>query len=305
MKFQRTEIGRLLAMSSLLLCINARADWAQSTDPLVVNPGPALGQVQPQNPPGFTWARHPTGPAQYEVELTPQGGAPTSAVVERNWYLPTKALALGTYSWRVRPLGSTDWSAARSFIIASRSTVFEVPDNATLRARIVARGHPRSLPPSFVPMKQWNATRMTQLEPYTSRMTNEIKLQIGALPQLSDARWQVAIAAPLTAAMNAQQTDIRNRVNEASRELQAAAVMWRLKGDAMYLTEALRKGDQLAALSPTGPTSYANQDQATREIAIALAKGADLLAADLDPVRRAAWLASITARANEMYANLA
>lgn len=305
MKFQCQEIGRLLAMSSLLLCMNARADWAQSTDPLVINPGPALGQVQPQNPPGFTWARHPAGPAQYELELTLQGAAPTSAIVERNWYLPAKALALGSYSWRVRPLGSTDWSAPRTFVIATRSTVFEVPDNATLRARIVARGHPRSLPPSFVPMTKWNAARMAELEPYTSRMTNEIKLQITALPQLSDARWQLAIAAPLTADMNAQQADIRNRVNEASRELQAAAVMWRLKGDPMYLAEALRKGDQLAALNPAGPTSYANQDQATREIAIALAKGADVLAGDLDPVRRAAWLASVTARANEMYANLA
>jgi hypothetical protein len=305
MKFQCQEIGRLLAMSSLLLCMNARADWAQSTDPLVINPGPALGQVQPQNPPGFTWARHPTGPAQYELELTPQGAAPTSAIVERNWYLPAKALALGTYSWRVRPLGSTDWSAPRTFVIATRSTVFEVPDNATLRARIVARGHPRSLPPSFVPMTKWSTARMAELEPYTSRMTNEIKLQITALPQLSDARWQLAIAAPLTADMNAQQADIRNRVNEASRELQAAAVMWRLKADPMYLAEALRKGDQLAALNPAGPTSYANQDQATREIAIALAKGVDVLAGDLDRVRRAAWLASVTARANEMYANLA
>lgn len=305
MKFQRKQIGLLLAMSSLLLCFNARADWAQSTDPLVINPGPALGQVQPQNPPGFTWARHPAGPAQYEFELTQQGAAPTSAVVDRNWYLPTRALALGNYSWRVRPLGGTDWSAPRAFTIAARSTVFEVPDNATLRARIVARGHPRSLPPSFVPMTKWNAARMAELEPYTSRMTNEIKLQIGALPQLSDARWPLAITAPLTAAMNAQQADIRNRINEASRELQAATVMWRLKGDAMYLTEALRKGDQLAALNPAGPTSYANQDQATREIALALAKGADVLAGDLDAARRTAWIAAITARGNEMYANLA
>ena len=306
MKFPRKEIARLAAMSSLLLCMNARADWAQSTDVLVVKPSPSLGQVQAQNPPGFTWARHPTGPAQYEIEITMQGAVtPTTAIVDRNWYLPTKAMANGNYSWRVRPLGSTDWSAARTFAIAARSTVFEVPDNATLRTRIIQRGHPRSLPPSFVPMSKWNAARMLELEPYTSRMSNEVKLQIQALPVLSDARWTLAIGARMTAAMNDQQTDIRNRINEASRELQAAAVMWRLKGDPMFLTEALRKGDQLASLSPTGPTSFANQDQATREIAMALAKGADVLAGDLDPARKAAWLAAITARTNEIYANLA
>jgi hypothetical protein len=82
-------------------------------------------------------------------------------------------------------------------------------------------------------------------------------------------------------------------------------VMWRLKGEQMYLAEALRMGDQLAALDPKGPTSFVNQDQATREIAMALAKGADVLAGDLDPVRKAAWLAAITVRTNEMYANLA
>jgi hypothetical protein len=306
MKFPRHEIGRMLAISSLLLCMNARADWARSTDVLVVQPGPALGQVQAQNPPGFTWARHPTGAAQYEVEITMQGAAaPATAIVDRNWYLPTRAMAIGNYSWRVRPLGSTDWSAARTFVIAARSTVFEVPDNATLRTRIMQRGHPRSLPPSFVPMSKWSAARSAELVPYASRMSNEIKLQITAIPPLSDARWTLTISAPLTAAMNTQQAEIRNRINEASRELQAAAVMWRLKGEQMYLAEALRMGDQLAALDPKGPTSFVNQDQATREIAMALAKGADVLAGDLDPVRKAAWLAAITVRTNEMYANLA
>jgi hypothetical protein len=306
MKFHRQQIGRLLAASSLLLCLNARADWAQSNDVLVVKPGPELGAVQPQNPPGFTWARHPAGPAQYEVEITLAGAVPVRAVVDRNWYLPTKALANGNYSWRVRPLGSVDWSTPRTFTLsATRSTVFEVPDNETLRSRILQRARPRSLPPSFIPMNKWSAARLAALEPYTSRMSNEIKRQVKALPALSDQRWTVAIGATLTAAMNDQQTDIRNRINEASRELQAAAVMWRLKGDPLYLAEALRKGDQLAALDPTGPTSYQNQDQATREIALALAKGADLLAGDLDATRKAVWMAAVTVRTNEMFGNLA
>jgi hypothetical protein len=306
MKFHRQEIGRLLAMSSLLLCLNARADWAQSPDPLVVKPSPELGAVQPQNPPGFTWARHPAGPAQYEVEITLAGAAPVTAVVDRNWYLPTRALANGSYSWRVRPRGSAEWSAPRAFVLdAARSTLFEVPDNATLRSRILQRARPRSLPPSFIPMSKWNTARMKELEPYTSRMANEVKKQITALPPLSDQRWQLAIGASLTAAMNDQQADIRNRINEASRQLQAAAVMWRLKGDPIYRDEALRKGDQLAALDPNGPTSYQNQDQATREIALALAKGADVLAGDLDENRKATWMAAVTRRTNVMYANLA
>jgi hypothetical protein len=295
----------LIFAAALLLSVNARADWAQSADPLVIQPSPRDNAVQAQNPPGFTWARYPSGPASYQVELTQAGSAPTYATVERNWYLPTKALPLGNYSWRVRPSGSTDWSSPRPFAITSRSTVFEVPDNATLRATILRKPRPRALPPSFMPQARWSAAEKVVMEPYASRMANEVKLQIGALPILSDQRWPLAITSPLTAAMAAQQTEIRSRINEASREVEAAALLWRLKGEAIYLAEALKKGDELASLNTKGPTSYANQDQATRQIALSLIKTVDLLATDLDSARKTRWLAAVTARANEIYDNLA
>jgi hypothetical protein len=300
-------VARVAALSTLLLmCLQAKADWVQSTDPLVVQASPAQNQVQAQNPPGFTWARYPTGAASYEVQILAEGATiPVSATVDRNWYLPTKAMTLGNYSWRVRPSGSTDWSNYRPFSITARSTVFEVPDNATLRARILAKPHPRSLPPSFIPMSKWDTAKMSVMEAYTSRMTNEIKLQIGALPVLSDARWPLVITSPLTAAMASQQVDIRNSINEASREVEAAAVMWRLKGDPMFLNEAFKKGDEMASLNPQGPTSYANQDQATRQISLSLMKAVDILAGDLDATRKARWLAAVATRTNEMYANLA
>ena len=305
MKVQRKGLVRAAVLASLLVCVSARADWAESTDPLVVKPGPAMHQIQAQNPPGFTWARHPTGPAQYEIEITPVGGTPTKHYSDRNWYLPSKALPLGNYTWRVRPTTSAEWSDPRNFSITSRSTVFEVPDNATLRARITAKPRPRSLPASFTPFSTWSSAKRLHLEPYVSRMTNEIKLQITALPVLNDARWPIVITSPLTAAMAAQQTDIRQRINEASRQLEAAAVMWRMRGDPLFLNEALKKGDEMAGLNPTGPTSYANQDQATRQIAVSLIKAVDVLADDLDATRRAKWLNTVKVRTEEIYKNLA
>jgi hypothetical protein len=305
MKLHRKGLAHAVALASLLLCMDARADWAQSTDPLVVQPNPANSQVQAQNPPGFTWARHPTGPASYEIEITPAGGNAVKAVVDRNWYLPSKALALGNYTWRVRPANSTDWSSPRAFSITSRSTTFEVPDNATLRARIAAKPRPRALPASFSAYSTWSSAKKTDLDPYASRMTNEIKLQMGALPDLSDSRWPIVITSPVTAAMAAQQTDIRQRINEASRQLEAAAMMWRLKRDPMFMTEALKRGDQLAALDPSGPTSYVNQDQATRQIAVSLIKAIDFLAGDLDATRKTKWLGTVRTRTNEIYNNLA
>jgi hypothetical protein len=98
---------------------------------------------------------------------------------------------------------------------------------------------------------------------------------------------------------------VRERINEASRQLEAAAMMYRLKGESWLLAEALKRGDQLAALDPNGPTSYVNQDQATRQIALALVKASDILAGSLDATRKARWMAAVTARTNEIYRNLA
>jgi hypothetical protein len=297
---------RVVFLSSLLLAGAARADWAESSDPLVVKPRPANGDNQPQNPPGFTWARHAAGPAQYVVEILAAGSSsPLAVTVARNWYLPSRAMAAGSYSWRVRPANSSEWSARRNFTISATSTVFEVPDDAALRSRILQHARPRSLPASFVPMSQWTAARMAQFEPFTSRMSNEIKSQGAALPVLSDARWGLSITSPLTANMVNQQTDVRNRVNESSRQLEAAAMMYRLKGESWLLAEALKRGDQLASLNPNGPTSFASQDQATRQIAMALIKAVDMLAGSLDGARKARWLAAVTTRTNEIYANLA
>jgi len=305
MKFHRKGIVLAIGLTSLFCSLSARADWAQSTDPLVVQPAPANGQVQAQNPPGFAWARYPSGPASYEIEITPAGGSPMKAVVDRNWYLPTKALALGNYTWRVRPANSSDWSSPRSFSITSKSTVFEVPDNATLRARIQAKARPRSLPASTTPFSTWNTAKKAELEPYLSRLTNEVKLQMTALPNLSDARWPITIGTPLTAQMASQQTDVRNKINEATRQMEAAALLWRIRKEQVYLTEAIKRGDQLASLTPTGPTSYANQDQATRQIALSLIKTIDLLPGDLDGTRRNRWLDAVRIRTNEMFGYLA
>jgi hypothetical protein len=290
----------------LLLCpLSAHADWAQSADPLVVRANPSNGEVQLQNPPTFTWARHPGGAGRYDIEIAPADGSPMKATVDRNWYLPTRALAPGNYTWRVRPSGSTDWSTPRAFSITGKSTAFEVPDNASLRARILAKPRPRSLPSSFTPYSTWSPAKKNDLEPYLSRLVNEVKLQMGALPDLDDARWPLVITPRLTAAMAAQQRDVAHRIDEASRQLEAAAILWRLKKDPVYLKEAFKRGDQMAALNTSGPTSIANQDQGTRQIVLSLVKAVDLLAGDLDASRKARWLKIVSVRGNDMFNDLA
>jgi hypothetical protein len=90
--------------------------------------------------------------------------------------------------------------------------------------------------------------------------------------------------------------------------VEAAALLYRLKqGEAIapaYLNEAIKRGDELAALSPTGPTSYANQDQATRTISLSLSKALDMLWNNLDSTRKATWQASIARRTTDIYNDL-
>lgn len=305
MKLTRNRLTHAVALASLCLCMNAHADWAQSTDPLVVKAYPANGVGVAQNPPGFTWARYPGTPAAYEIEITPVGGSPIKVQVDRNWYLPSKALPLGNYTWRVRPANSPDWSSPRAFSITTRAVAFEVPDNATLRARIIAKPHPRSLGPSFTPFSSWSAAKRGDLEPYFSRLANDVKVQMSAIPDLSDARWPIVITSPLTEAMAAQQIDINQRVSESGIQLESAALMWLLTRDPMYLNEALKRGDQLASLDPAGPTSYTGDDQATRQVAVSLVKAVDLLGTDLDGGRRIKWLENVRTRTSEIYRNLA
>jgi hypothetical protein len=305
MRLHRKGIVVAAAWSSLLWSFGARADWAQASDPLVVRASPSNSEAQLQNPPTFTWARHPGGAARYDIQIAPKDGAPIGSSVDRNWYLPTRALAPGDYTWRVRPAGSNDWSTPRAFSITAKSTAFEVPDNAVLRARILANARPRSLPPAFGTYASWSAARKKDLDPYVSRLVKEVRLQIGAEPDLDDERWPLVVNAPLTAAMAAQQREVANRIDEASRQLEAAAILWRLKRDPVYLKEAFKRGDQMAALSPQGPTSQANQDQATRQIALSLVKAVDLLAGDLDDDRKQQWLKIVKVRATEMFNSLA
>lgn len=287
------------------VCAPGRADWAVSTDPAAIRAAPANFDSQPQNPPGFAWPRHPLKPSSYVVEIS-NGATTTTVTTHRNWYLPSRALAPGTYSWRVRPATVIDWSAPRSFVIPLNATVFEVPDEAALGAGVTAHVRPRALPPAFPLLKNWSAAQLAERGAALNYMKNDVAWRIGAMLPLSDSEWRIYTSN--SDARTAQSTVMGQRVSTAGRQLESAALLYRVTLDKRYLDEAIRRGDNLAALGVTGPTAYAHQDQASRQIALSLVKGADLLWNEIntsDAGRRGRWLAVVAARTNAMYADLA
>lgn len=309
MRLLRRSFAVAVTLASLSYPCFAQSDWTVSTNPLVVRASPAHNETQLQNPPRFAWPRHGSS-SSYEVDIQPAGATASPVTVTRNWYLPTKALPQGTYTWRVRPSGTDMWSPPRTFSITANSAVFEVPDNQALRTRITAKSRPRSLPPlSTFEFASWSVEKRGALEPFASRLINEVIRQISGLAPPSETEWPLVISKPMTQAMVDQENHVRNRINDLTRQLEAAAIVWRLNKDPSlaqtFLNEAIKRGDELAALNPNGGTSYSNQDQATRQIALALVKAADLLDGKLDAARKARWLGSASVRANEMYSRLA
>lgn len=279
----------------------AHADWAQSPKPLVIKPAPSDLREQPQNPPLFTWAKHSTSPSTYFVEVRQGTNVIKYYTTSRTWYLPTVALAPGTYTWRVRPSNLADWSSDRSFIISNNSVKFEVPEDSFFIPRLSAMPHPRSLQGGLPMYANWPAAMRAERGQYMTWLINETLGKITSLAPVNDAMWPLRVGSLLTAESVAQNADIRSKVQWAARQLESSVLLFRLTGEARYKTEALRRGDELAALDPAGGTSYVNQDQATRAITMSLAKAVDQMAGDLDATRKAAWLNVIAVRGDEMY----
>jgi hypothetical protein len=354
MKFVKYSLLHCAVLGTLSTFAPAsRADWAISANIEAVRPAPDKMQLQPQNPPGFSWSRYPiaTSSTWYLVIIQPPGTAsPIKHVVPRNWLLPTHAFpTAGIYTWKVAPFTRTqamndadaaartkakaagsnlaqieaaaeaavvplaeavakDWSTVRSFTIDSSATKFEVYDNATLRDNVLRHGRSRMLSPTFLPYLKWSSAMVTERGDQVRRLIETVQSRMTMAP-VKDSDWPLLSSGTMTTALSNQNSDIRNRINRTSHQVEAAALLYRLKqGEAIataYLNEAIKRGDELAALSPTGPTSYANQDQATRTISLSLSKALDMLWNNLDSTRKATWQSAIARRTTDIYNDLA
>lgn len=299
---------RLILASSMLLAMGlsgqVRADWAQSADPLAVVPGPANSQLLAQNPPTFTWSRHPTNPTSYVIEIYAGNSLVSTFTSKRNWYLPAKALPYGTYTWRVRPATLSTWSTDRTFVVNSTSTVFEVPMDDVLQASILKKPHPRGLQAGLPMYKTWTPAMHAERDWHINQLINEVTTLTASVAPVKDSNWPLVTGLLQTAANSAQNGVVRAQINVTTRQMECAALLYRLTGEKRFFDEAVRRGDELVALNPAGATSYVNQDQATRQIATALSKALDYLASDLDATRRVKWQNNVRVRTNEIFAEL-
>ena len=301
MKLPRILGLHAAVLSTLMMAAPAHADWVVSPLPEAVRPVPYNYQVMPQNPPAFAWSRHTSNPPAYVLEVWRDGVLVYTFNTARNWYLPSRAFPMGNYSWRVRPSTTAEWSTHRNFSITTGSRIFQVPENVALRSAVTSKVRPRELPVGFKPVSGWDATMQAERGKPLTALRADVDWKIPNLKPVSDADWPLTSATATASQLAAQGSDIRNRINSVARQLESSALLYRLTLDPKYLLEAKKRGDQLAALSPTGPTSYANQDQATRAIALSLMKAVDLLYRELESTRRYNWQRIVDVRGTELY----
>ncbi|WP_175463266.1 heparinase II/III domain-containing protein [Nitrosospira multiformis] len=257
-----------------------------------------------QNPPDFDWRRINLS-AEYQLVVRQEGGKRYEWRTSRNWYSPSISLPPGKYSWQVRPIGAgnevggSDW---RQFTVPEDAIPFVVPGNEDLLRELRDKPRPRSLLGGRDESKLRSLV-LSERKNVVEVLKNQIQKKmarpaLGAPPKKverkvgKEADWANSLFA------------IRNYVTGEAWQLRAAALLWQLTRDPILLAEALRTGDALAALDPNGPTGYKSQDQASRDIAIALASAYDWLGDAVPVESQKLWLKSIAVRGQAIYDDL-
>lgn len=266
----------------------ASPDWMSSV-PLSRSSAPVrpadCAHVE-QTPPDFSWPDHGPG-SRYEFRLIHPDDAAKRRTTERNWIAWDEALPPGEYRWQVRLLpdkGEGVDSRIRRFVVEPGAIPFVVPEWTLLFARANAMPRPRALPRD---RDGFLATLASERRAGLTHLLGGVNDDRRAHPQ------------PEPAARS--QGQYWAEVHEECWRTLDAAFAWVATQREEYLADALRRADNLADWDPRGPTSYANADEAAREIAWTLALVYDWLHPQLSENQRSRLLATLRVRVSDMY----
>jgi hypothetical protein len=268
-------------------CVPATTpDWMASI-PLSISSaqvGPADCKTVEQTPPDFSWPDL-SSDAQYQVTLTYPDGHTKTLTAPQNWINWDEILPAGSYAWQVQVTNGsgTQQSLARRFTVDAGAVPFVVPDWATLFNRITARGHPRALPDAATAQ-----TMMSQRQTEFRLLLSQVDSTLGAPVQ----------AEPTP---TSSQSTISAQTNDECLRMLYSALAWLVSSNQAYFADALRRAQNLASWDPHGSTAYANVNQASSLIAGTLSVVYDWLYPWLDANQKNLLLASILARATDMY----
>jgi len=260
---------------------NATSDWMKTADALAPAVQPADCAIAQQSPPDFTWPD--LGPDfSYRLDLTYPDSGVRSKQVAANWANWSEALPAGDYTWQVvaTDKSGSRTSQARRFSVSASAVPFLLPDPDTLFNNVSRKAHPRGFPD-----ENSLASMLAQRQQGLAVLLTEVdgKLANGLVAQPDNAGGS------------------EDAAHTASTLLLNAAMAYMFTHDDKYFADASRRLIDLASWNPGGPTSYASRDQASNEIFFALALGYDWLGSRLADPDKAAVLANIQQRGNDLY----
>ena len=263
-------------------------DWISSV-PLAsssVHPRPADCATVEQSPPDLSWPDL-SPDASYVVTLTYPSGQTRSRGTALNGINWDEVLPAGNYTWQVQATnaGDVQQSRVRRFTVDAAAVAFVVPDWTVLFNAASAKPRPRALP-----------------DPQTAQLMLEQRAaEFGWMRALVDSR----LADPVQPEpVPGPVAVISAQVRDECRRTLEATMAWLTSSRQDHLADAVRRALNLAAWDPQGVTSYANVDEAAREIAWTLALAYDWLYPWIDEGQRSTLRAPLLARATDMYNDL-
>lgn len=261
--------------------------------------------------PLFSWAEPPDRNSRtpWNFTLRSSTGTPVfskSASIHRLSLAPT-VLAPGNYEWRVGYTninGTTVASDWRKFSVLAGTRADSIPDGLTIATRVATKNRPRMLATGS------NFSQIAAL----AKSSSENNLVLNSL--LAQAKYASEISIPAGPTFQARTTFTNDLAytqyllqwmhvaNTERTRIESIAVAAGLTNDAALRDAAIKRLNALAAWTPEGATSDILNDQANRNIYLALAEGLDLLWDSLTPLERSTITRALRSRVLAAIANI-
>ncbi|MCV2357168.1 DUF4962 domain-containing protein [Paucibacter sp. B2R-40] len=233
-----------------------------------------------------------------ELVLTRQSSSPRLLLADQS-------LAPGQYTWTVSYTDNKKvliTSEARRFSVATGASNATLPSGLALANAAASKPHPRLVPTGSTPTKIAAAARASELGTSFSAFLTAADTALATPPTAAPVS---APRAALSVADAGALIAIKKQTEAEHAAIEALGYGFIFTGDLKYQKAGIDHVMALAAWSTTGPTSEAIQDQANRQIYLALAKGLDFFGAALTSQQTATIVATLKDRIQQARADVA
>ncbi|MCV2361765.1 heparinase II/III-family protein [Paucibacter sp. TC2R-5] len=249
---------------------------------------PADCAIVKSNTPIFSWTqpgdKDPAVPWTFNLRRANGTIVSTNNPTTPRILISSPTLPAGDYLWEVSYTTTTKkvvTSAVRRFNIPATAGLINWPTGQAFATSVKNKSRPRLLPAG----SSFSSIAATaKLGEYKGAFEalNNTAINARTAPMLVEPATTRA-SFTSTSSYVSSLNNLKNDVVFERTRIEALGLMGEFSGKTEYTTAGINRLLNLASWSPTGISSEANQDQANREIYLALAQGLDLFSAHLKP----------------------